>query len=102
MPNHSQYAIFVVDDASDSGLIGRVLKRENFRVLEFVRGESAIKKALSSAPSMFILEAAPAQGNGLLLCDRIRRTPALYFIPVMFVSHRRNEADKVAGLEAGA
>jgi DNA-binding response OmpR family regulator len=102
MPKPSQYAIFVVDDASDSRLIGRVLRRENFRVLEFVRGESAIKKALSSAPSMFILEAAPAQGNGLLLCDRIRRMPALYFIPIIFVSHRRNEADKVAGLEAGA
>jgi DNA-binding response OmpR family regulator len=98
----SPYAIFIVDDASESRPIGRVLKREEFRVLEFVSGESAIRKALSSAPSMFILEAAPAHGNGLLLCDRIRRTPALCFIPVIFVSHRKNEADKVAGLEAGA
>jgi DNA-binding response OmpR family regulator len=102
MPKIEKYAIFIVDDASESHAIGRVLKREEFRVLEFVSGESAVRQALSSTPSMFILEAAPAQGNGLLLCERIRRTPALCLIPVIFVSHRRNEADKVAGLEAGA
>jgi len=82
--------------------MGRVLRREEFRVLEFVSGESAIRKALRSAPSLFILEVTLAQGNGLLLCDRIRRTPALCLIPIIFVSRRRNEADKVAGLEAGA
>lgn len=102
MPNPGQYTIFIVDDASEWRQIGRVLKREKFRVLEFVSGESAIKMALSSAPSMFILEVDMAQGNGLLLCDRIRRTPALCLIPIIFVAHRRNEADKVAGLEAGA
>jgi len=105
-PNHMakavQHAIFIVDDALESRAIGRVLKREEFRVMEFVSGESAFRKALSSAPSLFMLEAAPAQGNGLLLCTRIRRTPTLRLIPVIFVSHRRNEADKVAGLEAGA
>jgi DNA-binding response OmpR family regulator len=102
MPKTGTYAIFIVDDAAESRPLGRVLKREEFRVQEFVSGESAIKKALTSAPSMFILEATPAQGNGLLLCDRIRRTPSLCLIPVIFVSHRRNEAAKVAGLEAGA
>lgn len=71
-------------------------------MLEFVNGESAIRRALNSPPSLFILEAALPQGNGLLLCDRIRRTPALCSIPVIFVSRRRNEADKVAGLGAGA
>lgn len=82
--------------------MGRVLRREEFRVFEFVSGESAIRKALNSPPSLFILEASAAQGNGLLLCGRIRRTPALCLIPVIFVSRRKNEADKVAGLDAGA
>jgi DNA-binding response OmpR family regulator len=102
MSKISQYAIFILEDASKSLLTGRVLRREGFRVLECASGESAIRKALRSAPSLFIMEAALAQGNGLLLCDRIRRTPALCLIPVIFVSHRRKEADKVAGLEAGA
>jgi DNA-binding response OmpR family regulator len=98
----AEYTIFIVDDAAESRPIVRVLKQEEFRVLEFASGESAIRNALSSAPSMFILEAAFPQGNGLLLCDRIRRTPALCLIPVIFLSHRKNESDKVAGLEAGA
>jgi DNA-binding response OmpR family regulator len=98
----SQHAIFVVNDTPESRLIGRVLKREKFRVREFVNGEPAIKKALSSPPSMFILEVTFNQINGLLLCDRIRRSPALCLTPIIFVSRRRNEADKVAGLEAGA
>src|SRR5438309_1162002 len=102
MSKSSRYAVFIVDDASGARPMRRALQRENFRVLEFVSGESAIRKALSSAPSLFILEADLAQGSGLLLCDQIRRTPALCLIPVIFVSHRKNEADKVAGLEAGA
>jgi DNA-binding response OmpR family regulator len=101
-PETSQYTIFIVDEVAESRPMGRVLRREKFRVLEFLGGESAIRKALSSAPSLFILEVTLAQGNGLLICDRIRRTPALCLIPIIFVSRRRNEADKVAGLEAGA
>jgi len=51
---------------------------------------------------MFILETAISQGDGLELCRRIRRTPGLSLIPVLLVSHRSQEADKVAGFESGA
>ena len=68
----------------------------------FASGNSAIRKALSSPPEMFILETAWARIDGLSLCHRIRRTSGLSLIPIIFVSRRTQEADIVVGLNAGA
>ncbi len=96
------YSIFVVDRGDDLNAIRSLLANRGFAVRAFANGEPAIRRALASPPSMFILETAIPQSDGLELCRRIRRTPGLSLIPVLFVSHRSQEADKVAGLEAGA
>lgn len=97
-----RHTIFVVDRADDRSRIRRVLRNVGFRVSGFLSGELAIRTALNKPPSMFILETALPRGDGLSLCNRIRQTPGLSLLPVLFVSHRRQEADKVAGLSAGA
>jgi DNA-binding response OmpR family regulator len=96
------YTTFVVDQPDGIAAIRRVLTRIGLRVLGFASGDSALRKALASPPSMFIMEAALPRENGLALCQRIRQTPTLSLIPVIFVSSLRAEADKVAGLSAGA
>jgi len=97
-----RYAIFVLDRSSDSRAIRRALAGAGFRVAGFVSGDSAIRRALAVPPEMFILEAAWPRNDGLLLCDRIRKTSSLASIPIIFVSRRAQEADIVAGLNAGA
>jgi DNA-binding response OmpR family regulator len=96
------YTIFGVDSTAGLRAIKRTLSSRGFRVYGFVNGDSAIRRALKTPPSLFIMETALPQGDGLLLCDRIRRTAGLTTTPILFVSKRAQTADKVAGLEAGA
>jgi len=96
------YKIFVLDRARDSRTIRHTLSSSGFRVSAFASGESAVRKALDVPPEMFILESAWPRNDGLALCDRIRKTSSLSSIPIIFVSRRGQEADKVAGLNAGA
>lgn len=96
------YTIFVVDSAAGLRAIKRTLSSRGFRVYGFVKEGSAIRRALKTPPSLFIMEAALPQGDGLSLCDRIRRTAGLAAAPIIFVSERAQTADKVAGLKAGA
>ena len=97
-----RYTIFVVDKANDLREIRRILKNAGFRTSAFSSADAAFRKALTAPPSMFILETALPKGDGLSPCHRIRRTSALSSIPVLFLSHRRQEADTIAGFDAGA
>src|SRR6266851_10437004 len=93
--NRRAYSIFVVDTGDDLNAIRCLLANRGFTVRGFANAEFAIRRALACPPSMFILETAISQGDGLELCRRIRRTPGLSLIPVLFVSHQSQEADKV-------
>ena len=62
----------------------------------------ALRAALGSVPSMFLIETDSPDEEGPAVCRRIRQTTALSLLPVIFVSNSVREADCVAGLEAGA
>ena len=96
------YTIFVLDDAEEARAIRRALADAGFRVRVFASGEPAVRRALNSPPEMFILESAWGRNDGMSLCDRIRKTSGLSAIPIIFVSKRTHEGDRVAGLNAGA
>jgi DNA-binding response OmpR family regulator len=96
------YTIFVIEKSKrDMALLRNVLQMRGFKVREFKRAELALRAALRSVPSMFIIETDLPE-EGLAVCRRIRETAALSLLPVIFVSDRSQEADRVAGLEAGA
>src|SRR5579862_9798206 len=58
------YTTFVVDQPDGIAAIRRVLTRIGLRVLGLASGDSALRKALASPPSMFIMEAALPRENG--------------------------------------
>jgi len=91
-----------LDSGDDLNATRLLLNNRGFKVRGFASADSAFQKALVAPPSMFILEAVTAHEDGLQLCRRIRSTPGLSLIPVLFVSRCSAEADNVAGLEAGA
>ena len=96
------YTAFVIDQGPDSNSIRKILTRMGVHSRGFSGGDAALRSALASPPSIFIMEAALAKESGLSLCQRIRQSSSLALIPVIFVSVLRDEADKVAGLAAGA
>ena len=96
------YTIFVIDQPDGIVAIRRVLHKMGLRARSFSSGDAALRSAIASPPAMFILEAALSRENGLSLCQTIRQTPPVSITPIVFVSRLRAEADKVAGLAAGA
>lgn len=92
--------IWVVDDEKNiRELIRRYLEKDGFSVRTFTTAEELSSALISSTPDMFILDIMLPGADGLTLCREIRDN---YDLPVIFVSARGEEFDRVLGLELGA
>ncbi len=91
--------IFVVDDDPDiAEIIKKYLEREGFRVTVFHDPDSLLAALGSELPDMFILDIMMPGMDGLELCREIRRRGN---VPIIFVSARGEEVDRILGLELG-
>jgi DNA-binding response OmpR family regulator len=95
--------IFVVEDEEDiARLIAHNLRAAGFEVQSFVSGASVLSEAVRQIPSLFLLDVMlPGGTDGFELCRHIRQTPALSSTPVIFLTAKTAEADRVKGLELG-
>lgn len=95
--------IFSVEDDMDiSRLVRHHLEAAGYGVRSFPTAASVISEAEKQAPALFLLDIMLPGGDGLELCRRIRQTPTLAMIPVIFLTAKTTESDKVIGLELGA
>lgn len=95
--------IFVLEDDQDiSRLVQHNLEIAGFDVRCFVGPAAVLVDAERKAPDLFVLDIMVPGGDGLDLCRRIRKNPALAVIPVVFLTARTSESDRVLGLELGA
>ena len=94
--------IFVVEDEEDiARLISHNLQAAGFDVQSFVSGASVLTEALREKPALFLLDVMLPGTDGFELCRHIRQTPVLSAIPVIFLTAKTSEADRVKGLELG-
>src|SRR6202051_620771 len=98
----SRYLVFVVEDEEDiARLISHNLQAAGFEVRSFVSGGSVVSEAMREMPSLFLLDVMLPGADGFDLCRQIRQTPALSLIPVIFLTAKTAEGDRVKGLELG-
>ncbi len=96
-------AIFLVEDDADiAGLVRHHLEGAGFTVRSFGAATGVIAEAEKQRPALFLLDIMVPGGDGLELCRRIRQTPSLATRPVIFLTARGSESDRVMGLELGA
>lgn len=101
--NHVKPSIFVVEDDPDiSRLVRHHLEAAGFTARLFSGGSGVVPEAEHLKPALFILDIMVPGMDGLDLCRRIRQNPALGATPVIFLTARSGEADRVLGLELGA
>jgi two-component system phosphate regulon response regulator PhoB len=94
--------IFVVEDDEDiARLISHNLRAAGFEVQSFVSGASVLSEALREMPALLLLDVMLPGTDGFELCRHIRQTPILSAIPVIFLTAKTAEADRVKGLELG-
>jgi DNA-binding response OmpR family regulator len=98
----SRCLVFVVEDEEDiARLISHNLQAAGFDVQSFVSGASVISEALREVPSLFLLDVMLPGADGFDLCRHIRQTPTLSSTPIIFLTAKTAEADRVKGLELG-
>ena len=98
-----QKHILVVEDEEDIvKLLVFHLEKEGYLVHSTGRGTQALDIAFANPPDLVILDIMLPEMDGLEVCRRLRSTAETASVPVMILSARREEFDKVLGLELGA
>jgi len=92
--------VLVVDDEPIvREVVVRYLEREGYRTLEAADGDAARQTVARSSPDLVVLDVMLPGTDGLELCRWIRSTSQL---PVIMLTARGEEADRIVGLELGA
>jgi DNA-binding response OmpR family regulator len=95
--------IFLVEDDPDiSRLVQHHLEGAGYAVRSFIAGNTLITDAEKLRPSLMILDIMVPGANGLELCSRVRQTPGINMTPIIFLTAKTAESDRVLGLELGA
>lgn len=94
--------IFVIDDEKDiQDIIQINLRSEGYDVYCYSSGEEALRGLKNVVPDLFILDIMMPGIDGFEFCRRVRVSTEWNHIPVIFLSAKSDEIDKVLGLELG-
>jgi len=98
----TQRKILVVDDEEDvTSLVGYHLRSKGYRV-EVINDPSLIMgRARTFQPDLVILDVMMPDINGMQICRMLRADPKLRRVPVVFLSAKTEEIDRIKGLEVG-
>jgi len=99
MADEGQRILIVEDEESLADSVRYNLEREGYLVSVAVDGRQALERFRAEPPALVILDLMLPEVSGLDLCRAIRAESA---VPIIMVTAKDSEADKVAGLELGA
>jgi two-component system, OmpR family, KDP operon response regulator KdpE len=91
--------LIVEDDAGIRGVLRTLLESQRYRVAEAETGERGVVEARSYRPDLVIVDLGLPDRDGLQVVREIRRQSP---VPVLILSARTMESDKIAALDAGA
>lgn len=95
--------ILVVDDEVDvTELVAYHLKAKGYHVETINNPNSSVGVARSFLPDLVILDVMMPDLNGIQICRMLRADPQLKKVPVIFLTAKTEEADRIQGLETGA
>jgi two-component system phosphate regulon response regulator PhoB len=90
------------DEAAMVTLLAYNLEREGYRVVSAVNGEEALMLAEEHRPDLILLDWMLPRLSGIEVCRRLRRLPQTRETPVVMLTARGEEGDRVRGLDSGA
>jgi DNA-binding response OmpR family regulator len=95
--------ILVVEDSADiAELISHYLERAHHTVDRLATGTGVVARALSHPPDLIVLDLMLPGMDGLLVCQALRADASTARIPIIMLTARGEEADRIRGLELGA
>lgn len=97
-----QTLLVVEDEADIRELLAFNLEREGFAVLQAEDGREALELARGRTPDLILLDVMLPGTDGFAVCRELTRHPATAGIPVIMLTARGEEVDRIVGLELGA
>ena len=95
--------ILVVDDEkSIMELLVFNLQKEGYNTLEAYDGITAVEMAINEKPDLILLDVMIPKLDGISVCKKIRYALNISNIPILMISAKDTESDKIVGLEMGA
>ena len=95
--------ILVVDDEqSIRELLVYNLQKEGYNTIEAEDGLTAVELATNEKPDLILLDVMLPKMDGISVCKRIRYALNISNIPIIMISAKDTESDKIVGLEIGA
>jgi DNA-binding response OmpR family regulator len=95
--------IALIEDDNDIAFTVRLnLEREGYKVTHYGRGQDGLAAVQRGTADFVILDLNLPDLDGLTVCREIRRDPATKSIPILMLTARGSERDRVTGLELGA
>jgi two-component system alkaline phosphatase synthesis response regulator PhoP len=95
--------VLIVDDEPDiRELVRYNLERESFQVLEAEDGERALEVVRKEMPEIVVLDVMLPGADGLEICRMLRAQPQTAKLPIVMLTAKAGEVDRILGLEIGA
>jgi len=95
--------ILIVDDEKDiADLISYNLEKEGYSTVKAYDGGEVLTIVRTQKPDLVILDLMLPQINGMDLCRAIRANPETAHLPIIMLTAKSDEVDKIIGLEIGA
>jgi DNA-binding response OmpR family regulator len=94
--------LIVEDDIDLAEMLNAYFRVQGFDVLTAAWGEDALRLAQDAQPDVVVLDIRLPDIDGYEVCRRLRAHRRTETIPIIFLTDRRERADKLAGLELGA
>ncbi len=91
----------IEDDADLYGLLQYNLEREGYAVVGTQTGKNALELLRRELPDLIILDIMLPEVDGLEICRGVRADPKLAHVPIIFLTARGSEVDRILGLELG-
>jgi DNA-binding response OmpR family regulator len=97
------HRIFVVEDDRDIGeLVCRALQKAGFTTDLLTSGRDAVSAIVTAAPDLLVLDLMLPHVDGLEICRAVRTNPTTAGTPIIMLTARGEESEKIVGLEIGA
>jgi two-component system phosphate regulon response regulator PhoB len=94
--------LIVEDESALTALLRYNLEREGFAVDEAIDGEEALLTVAEQPPDLIVLDWMLPKLSGIEICRQLRRRPATRTTPIIMLTAKTEESDRVRGLDSGA
>lgn len=98
-----RHRIIIIEDEADIVEMVRYnFRKEGFEIESFSRGREGLERLRRNPPDLLLLDIMLPDEDGCSICRQLRADPRLKELPVIFLTARGEEIDRIVGLEIGA